>query len=58
MHEDLFLSVISTEDACQIQCVVTVKEKTEKLRSTVKSQKTAQPWVVYMQMVAVFKEMP
>ena len=53
MYEDLLSGVISIEDACQTECIVTVKEKIEQLKSTVKNQKTAQLWLVYMEMVAV-----
>ena len=31
MCEDILSGVISIEDACQTECVVTVKEKIEKL---------------------------
>ena len=31
VHEDLLSGVISTEDACQTECVITVKKQTEKL---------------------------
>ena len=30
VYEDLLSGVISTEDACQTECVITVKEKIEK----------------------------
>ena len=56
VYEDLLSGVISMEDACQTECVVTVKEKIEQLKSTMKNQKTVQLWLVYMEMVAVLKK--
>ena len=55
VNQDLLSGVISVEDACQTECVVTLKEKTEKLKCTLKNKKTTQLWLVYMDMVAIRK---
>ncbi len=56
VYANLLSGVISIEDACQTECVVTVKEKIEKVKSTMKNQKTAQLWLVDMEMVTVLKK--
>lgn len=55
VYEDLLSGVISIEVASQTECLVTVKEKIQKLKSTMKNQKTARLWLIYMEIKRVPK---
>ena len=47
VYEDLLSGVISTEDACQTECVATVKENIEKLEYHEESESWATLACVY-----------